>query len=97
MVTEDGTRPDWRTQSSIPKLTLDRSSELYRVGQKSVGKRLVVYLRRDLYFRAVALQIVYCTFLFEDSVVKIWKFEYFRPCPFNIKTPTLFSLNMLDA
>ena len=25
-----------------------------------------------------------------DSATKIWKFEYFRPRPFNIKTPILF-------
>ena len=36
-----------------------------QVGQKSVGKRLVLYLHRVLYLRAVALQITYCTVLFE--------------------------------
>ena len=40
---------------------------------------------------------VVCTYLFEDSVFKIWKFEYFRPRPFNIKTPILLALNMLNA
>ena len=44
---------------------------IYRVSQKLVGKRLVLYLCRVLYLRAVALQIAYCTFLFKDSVVKI--------------------------
>ena len=40
-------------------------------GPKVSGKRLVLYLRRVLYLRVVALQIAYCTFLFEDSVIKI--------------------------
>ena len=57
----------------------------------------LIYIRRVFYLRAVALQIAYCTFLFEDSDIKIWRFKYFRPSPFNIKTPILFSLNMLDA
>ena len=36
-----------------------------QVGQKSEGKSLVLYLHRVLYLRAVALQITYCTVLFE--------------------------------
>ena len=36
-----------------------------RVGHKSVCKCLVLYLRRVLYLRAVALQMAHCTFLFE--------------------------------
>ena len=70
---------------------------IIQVGQKSVPIRWVLYHRRVLYLRVVALQMAYCTYLFEDSVVKIRKFEYFRPRPFNIKTPILLALNMLDA
>ena len=43
------------TSASAP--CLPATCQLYRVGQKSVGKRLVLYLRRVLYLRAVALQI----------------------------------------
>ena len=46
--------------------------------------------RRVLYLRVVALQVAYCTYFFENSVVKILKFEYFRPRPFNSKTPILY-------
>ena len=70
---------------------------MYRVGQTLVPIRWVLYHRRVLYLRVVALQMAYCTYLFEDSVVNILKFEYFRPRPFNIKTPILLSLNMLNA
>ena len=65
-------------------------------GGKSVCKckRWVLYLRRVLYLRVVALQMAYCTYLFEDTVAKIRKFEYFRPRPFDIKTPTLVRLIM---
>ena len=39
--------------------------------QKSVPIRWVLYHIRVLYLRVVALQMAYCTNLFEDSVVKI--------------------------
>ena len=44
---------------------------IYRVGQKSVPIRWVLYHRRVLYLRVVALQMAFCTYLFEDSVTKI--------------------------
>ena len=44
---------------------------IYRVGQKSVYIRWVLDQRRVLYERVVALQMAYCTYLFDDSVVKI--------------------------
>ena len=47
-------------------------AEYYRMGQKSVPIRWVLlYHRRVLYVRVVALQMSYCTYLFEDSVTKI--------------------------
>ena len=38
---------------------------------KSVPIRWVLYHRRVLYLRVVALQMEYCAYLFEDSVTKI--------------------------
>ena len=40
-------------------------------GQKSVHLQWVLYHRSVLYLRVVALQMAYCTCLFEDSVSKI--------------------------
>ena len=40
-------------------------------GEIKVIIRWVSYLRRILYLRVVALQMTYCTILFEDSVAKI--------------------------
>ena len=51
-------------------------SPIYRVGQKSVPVRWVLYHRRVLYLRVVALQMAYCTYLFEDCVTKKWKFDF---------------------
>ena len=44
---------------------------MYRGGQKLVPIRWVLYHRRVLYLTVVALQMAYCTYLFEDSVTKI--------------------------
>ena len=50
---------------------LNRQRPINRVGQMSVGILWPEKLSRVLYLIAVAMQIAYCTFWSEDSVVKI--------------------------
>ena len=74
-----------------------RACEIYRVGQKSVPIRWVLYLRRVLYLRVVALQMAKCTYLFEDSVTKIWKYDFLGPHPINIEVLILVFVNMSET
>ena len=66
-------------------------------GQKSVHLQWVLYHRSVLYLRVIALQMAYCTYLFEDSVTKIWKFDFFGPHPINIEVLILVFVNMLET
>ena len=47
----------------------------------------------------VALQMAYCIYLFEDSVTKIWKFDFIGPHPINIEVLILVfvHINMLET
>ena len=59
--------------------------------------RWVLYHRRVLYLRVVALQMAYCTYLFENSVTKIWKSDFLGPHPINIEVLILVFVNMLET
>ena len=54
----------------------------------------LIHLRNVLYWRVVALQLAYCTYLFEDSVAKIRKFEYFRPRQLNVPLFMLYATSL---
>ena len=70
---------------------------MYRVDQTLVPIRWVLYHRRVLYLRIVALQMAYCTYLFEDSVTEIQKFNFLGAHPINIEVLILVFVNMLET